>query len=426
MESSLNNNELKQRRLRGISLIVLVITIIVIVILAVAVILSIANNNPIEQAKKAKFQSDLKTMEEELNMYIASKVSDPDDEIDMEELDVKGDGLKNIIKSATSEWIDKIEVINGKLAFVGDDDTQIEWANEVLSLKAQKGSAENGEIKLTDSLASSIKRLKIYGNTKNIDSENVSVGDVITDEEDENSGRYKVRVKLSGKNLFNYRKSLNESTYVTERELNGKHCISWANNGTYAKTIRFIEGPFKENTTYTISGYMASSKAYSGDLKFVYTDGSDIRMNFGQTLKKINEFEMIILNSYNFKTLDYITGIYTSGRLYIDVDSFQIEEGTKRTEFEPYFEPLNIDIYLDEPIRKVGNAADYIDIVNKKVFRYIEEKNGELVVLSKCKVEDIKEEDITGYDINLHKGTNIVTVETNVIPSKLETVYITK
>ena len=49
MESSLkNNNELKQSKLKGISLIVLVITIIVIVILAVAVILSIANNNPIE------------------------------------------------------------------------------------------------------------------------------------------------------------------------------------------------------------------------------------------------------------------------------------------------------------------------------------------------------------------------------------------
>ena len=39
---------------QGISLIVLVITIIVIIILAVAVILSIANNNPIENAKKAK------------------------------------------------------------------------------------------------------------------------------------------------------------------------------------------------------------------------------------------------------------------------------------------------------------------------------------------------------------------------------------
>ena len=52
----------------GISLIVLVITIIVIIILAVAVILSIANNNPIENAKEARIKNDLKTIEEELTL----------------------------------------------------------------------------------------------------------------------------------------------------------------------------------------------------------------------------------------------------------------------------------------------------------------------------------------------------------------------
>ena len=56
----------------GISLIVLVITIVVIIILAVAVILSIANNNPIENAKEARFKSDVKTMQEELELLKAS------------------------------------------------------------------------------------------------------------------------------------------------------------------------------------------------------------------------------------------------------------------------------------------------------------------------------------------------------------------
>ena len=60
----------KQRS--GISLIVLVITIIVIIILAVAVILSIANNNPIENAKEARIKNDLKTIEEELTLKQAS------------------------------------------------------------------------------------------------------------------------------------------------------------------------------------------------------------------------------------------------------------------------------------------------------------------------------------------------------------------
>ena len=57
---------------KGISLIVLVITIIVIIILAVAVILSIANNNPIENAKEARFKNDVKAMQEELELLKAS------------------------------------------------------------------------------------------------------------------------------------------------------------------------------------------------------------------------------------------------------------------------------------------------------------------------------------------------------------------
>ena len=57
---------------RGISLIVLIITIIVIIILAVAVILSIANNNPIKNAKEARFKNDVMAMQEELELLKSS------------------------------------------------------------------------------------------------------------------------------------------------------------------------------------------------------------------------------------------------------------------------------------------------------------------------------------------------------------------
>ena len=61
-------NKKRTSEKKGISLIVLVITIIVIIILAVAVILSIANNNPIENAKEARFKNDVKAMQEELEL----------------------------------------------------------------------------------------------------------------------------------------------------------------------------------------------------------------------------------------------------------------------------------------------------------------------------------------------------------------------
>ena len=57
----------------GISLIVLVITIIVIIIIAGAVILNLTQNNPVNDAKKAKFMSDVDTFKSELSLYVANK-----------------------------------------------------------------------------------------------------------------------------------------------------------------------------------------------------------------------------------------------------------------------------------------------------------------------------------------------------------------
>lgn len=58
---------------RGISLITLVVTIIIIIILAAAVILTINNNNPLSNASKATLQSDLKSFQEALQLYIGQK-----------------------------------------------------------------------------------------------------------------------------------------------------------------------------------------------------------------------------------------------------------------------------------------------------------------------------------------------------------------
>ena len=108
---------------KGISLIVLVITIIVIIILAVAVILSIANNNPIENAKKARFLNDLKTIQEEINLYNSKAYAD-----------AKSNGTEYVpakiedIKSA-EKYKGKIEIRDGK-AIVNVTDKEKEWAEE--------------------------------------------------------------------------------------------------------------------------------------------------------------------------------------------------------------------------------------------------------------------------------------------------------
>ena len=114
---------------RGISLIVLVITIIVVIILAGAVILSIVNNNPIENAKEAKFKSNLKTIEEELNMYIQSKYANSLGEV--QNLNLIGKDLVEILPSA-KDYQDKLKVVEGKLYIVKSkmSSDEITWSKE--------------------------------------------------------------------------------------------------------------------------------------------------------------------------------------------------------------------------------------------------------------------------------------------------------
>ena len=56
------------------------------------------------------------------------------------------------------------------------------------------------------------------------------------------------------------------------------------------------------------------------------------------------------------------------------ISNLQLEEGETATAYEPYHAPITTNIYLDEPLRKIGDYADYIDFKKGKVIRKIGEK----------------------------------------------------
>lgn len=70
---------------------------------------------------------------------------------------------------------------------------------------------------------------------------------------------------------------------------------------------------------------------------------------------------------------------------YIDMEDYvQLEVGSTVTEYEPYgykipvkvsnnTEEITTNIYLNEPLRKVGDYADYVDFKNQKLYRTIGE-----------------------------------------------------
>lgn len=117
---------------QGISLIVLVITIIVIVIIAVAVILTLAKNNPIENAKKAVFQNDLKTIQEEVSMYDSNEY--------LEAL-LAGNTYTKVTTSGeemvslfpnTKNYKNKIKVVRGEIKLIENATEQEKlWASEI-------------------------------------------------------------------------------------------------------------------------------------------------------------------------------------------------------------------------------------------------------------------------------------------------------
>jgi hypothetical protein len=91
----------------------------------------------------------------------------------------------------------------------------------------------------------------------------------------------------------------------------------------------------------------------------------------------------------------------------------QIDEGDK------YLMPITTNIYLDEPLRKVGNYADYIDFKTKKVVRQVEVV-GEMLQGLDTPIE----ETISLPSIPTLEGTTVL--DSNVQPSNIEVEYFKK
>jgi len=89
-------------------------------------------------------------------------------------------------------------------------------------------------------------------------------------------------------------------------------------------------------------------------------------------------------------------------------------------DYQPYMEPITTNVFVKEPLRKVGDVADYIDFVNKKVVRRIAvNEAGELYVTNEYTLEGE-----VVPDIEFNDGTNIITVDTETEPSNIEFKYL--
>ena len=184
----------------------------------------------------------------------------------------------------------------------------------------------------------------------NYPSEISSVGDIVTDTNDTNYGKYKIPIKTSGKNLFDstWEKGFINTTTGTNDDSN----LIYVRTPHYTKISGgqnyYLSSPTITDNTITVSWYF-----YNANKDF-------IKRQVSYTNRKIIPPENAAYIRLVLKTVN------------LD-EKIQIEEGDTATDYEPYEETSTI-IYLDEPLRKVGNYSDYIDLLNKKVVRKVEKK----------------------------------------------------
>ncbi len=138
--------------------------------------------------------------------------------------------------------------------------------------------------------------------------------------------------------------------------------------GTYTISLEFDN----DNETYSkgLLFYSGETGAAIGNLSFSKGERSINTVTFDQKIYKLS-FYATSKGSTN-------TGVNATYK------NIKIEKGSTATSYEPYgykipitvtngTETKTTNIYLKEPLRKVGDSADYLDLTNKKVVRNVKE-----------------------------------------------------
>jgi len=144
----------------------------------------------------------------------------------------------------------------------------------------------------------------------------------------------------------------------------------WLNiNGTFAPSqgsSRRIETEYGK--TYTYWSYRSDGNFYNCiallDENMNMISGTRV-VNSGNTATKM---QTITINNSSAK---YLLCAYYTGGSTLAPEKNMIVEGNTVSSYEPYFSPTTTNIYLSEPLRKLGSYSDYIDFESGKVVRKI-------------------------------------------------------
>ena len=191
-----------------------------------------------------------------------------------------------------------------------------------------------------------------------------SVGNLVTDTSSPNYNKYEVPITLTGKNMFDKSKYLLLSDFDNYNTSTNYHytTIQLKPNTTYrVSIIRY------NNFSGTLNGYLLIDR-FNGINSGYYTsiNHHDYPNHSGAHFVYTTRSDGLLYIGYNGITQSMLNTIWAN-------TDIQIEEGTTATAYTPYVAPLSTTVYLDQPLRKVGDYSDYIDFKKGKVIRQVGE-----------------------------------------------------
>lgn len=161
---------------------------------------------------------------------------------------------------------------------------------------------------------------------------------------------YKIPILTRGKNLLNF-----DSLPIFDRQEDG----SYKSNRTITNINSVIPLNLPiENYILSLDIKCETNKNYRPIIH--YKDGTYTDMYVISTGDYIH-MEKVLKN----KEIDYFNFSYNGVSSNVYIKNIQLEKGPTSTDYEPYREE-NINIYLNEPLRKIGDYTDYVDFASGK------------------------------------------------------------
>ena len=198
------------------------------------------------------------------------------------------------------------------------------------------------------------------------------------DENLKNLGKYKAKIKSTGKNLFSSSVELGYLNDTTGEPTERDTCV---------RTKDFIK--INPDSLYTLSndkGYNMMVLYYDNQFKYIKqtdeTDGALTSIPINTSYIKVRSF---VKNSQNDVSV-----------------KFQLEEGSTQTEYEPYKESAKT-FYLDKPLRGLPNGAK--DKIIKRNGQWVVERNikevilGENIFMQNFIPDDFQNEHTIGFNL---------------------------